>query len=195
MRRIFFLDDRNKRRQCLGTLEKTTHGHTQHNDDNNERLGCKNRKWILFKNPQNQTDPEKRTQHCCGSKKRRYLMRERERERERNSADIFFYTQKKKNNNNNNNKWPYLRAQGIKWDETWTDRSACKHRSQCSYHGARTGATSFNTWLWKGHTSRGRDKAPTHADLKGGETGRALPGAGALVTGNLRSPVSNYWPY
>ncbi len=92
MRRIFFLDDRNKRRQCLGTLEKTTHGHTQHNDDNNERLGCKNRKWILFKNPQNQTDPEKRTQHCCGSKKRRYLMRERE----RGTQPIYFFIPKKK---------------------------------------------------------------------------------------------------
>ncbi len=91
MRRIFFLDDRNKRRQCLATLEKTTHRHTQHNDNNNERLGCKNRKLFFFKNLQNQTDPEKRTQRCCGSNKRRYLMREREREREREKLSRYIY--------------------------------------------------------------------------------------------------------
>jgi len=42
----------------------------------------------------------------------------------------------------------------------------------------------------KGTPARGRDKAPTHADLKGGEPGRAPPGAGGLVTGNLRSPTT-----
>jgi hypothetical protein len=105
-------------------------------------------------------------------------MRDRERERERNSADIFFIPKKNKKNNNNN-KRPYLRAQGMKLDETWTDRSACKHRSRCSYHGGRTGATSFNTWRWKGHTSRGRDKAPTHAALKGERQGEHSRGQGA----------------